>query len=235
MLLKVEKLNAGYGKLQVLWDVGLYVEKGEKVALIGPNGAGKTTLLKAIVGLIKPFSGRIIFIDEDITGQASHKIAHKGIALIPEGGRVLPRMTVLENLEVAATTKEAKEKINDSLELVFSLFPILKERRNQIAGTLSGGEQRMLAIGRGLMSRPKLLLIDEVSLGLAPKIVHQLYDAFEELHKQGLTLVLVEQYVKKVLEFTDRAYLLERGKVVLEGISSTLLKNEYIRKVYIGA
>jgi len=233
-LLRVNDLSAGYGLLKVLWDVNIVVGSGERVALIGPNGAGKTTLLKTIVGLIKPFNGRVFFEGEDITDIPTHLRVRKGISLVPEGGRVIPKLTVLENLLVAATTKEAKEKLNDTLELIYTLFPILKERKNQLAGTLSGGEQRMLAIARGLITKPKLLLIDEVSLGLAPKIVTQIYEVFNELSRLGITLLLVEQYVVKVLKSTDRAYLLEQGRIVLEGLSEELLKNDYIRKTYIG-
>jgi len=234
LLLRVNDLSAGYGLLKVLWDVNIVVGSGERVALIGPNGAGKTTLLKTIVGLIKPFNGRVFFEGEDITDIPTHLRVRKGISLVPEGGRVIPKLTVLENLLVAATTKEAKDKLNDTLELIYTLFPILKERKNQLAGTLSGGEQRMLAIARGLITKPKLLLIDEVSLGLAPKVVTQIYDVFNELSRLGITLLLVEQYVVKVLKSTDRAYLLEQGRIVLEGLSEELLKNDYIRKTYIG-
>ncbi len=233
-MLRVNDLSAGYGLLKVLWDVNIVVGSGERVALIGPNGAGKTTLLKTIVGLIKPFNGRVFFEGEDITDIPTHLRVRRGISLVPEGGRVIPKLTVLENLLVAATTKEAKEKLNDTLELIYTLFPILKERKNQLAGTLSGGEQRMLAIARGLITKPKLLLIDEVSLGLAPKIVTQIYEVFNELSRLGITLLLVEQYVVKVLKSTDRAYLLEQGRIVLEGLSEELLKNDYIRKTYIG-
>jgi len=234
LLLRVNDLSAGYGLLKVLWDVNIVVNSGERVAIIGPNGAGKTTLLKTIVGLIKPFSGKVFFGGEDITDIPTHLRVRKGISLVPEGGRVIPKLTVLENLLVVAATKEAKEKLNDTLELVYTLFPILKERKDQLAGTLSGGEQRMLAIARGLIPRPKLLLVDEVSLGLAPKVVTQIYEAFNELNRLGITLLLVEQYVVKVLKSTDRAYLLEQGKIVLEGSSEELLKNDYIRKTYIG-
>jgi len=234
LLLRVNGLSAGYGLLKVLWDVNIVVNNGERVALIGPNGAGKTTLLKTVVGLVKPFNGRVFFEGEDITDIPTYLRVRKGISLVPEGGRVIPRLTVLENLLVAATTKEAKGKLNDTLELIYTLFPKLKERKDQLAGTLSGGEQRMLAIARGLISRPKLLLVDEVSLGLAPKVVTQIYEVFNELSRLGITLLLVEQYVVKVLKSTDRAYLLEQGRVVLEGPSEELLKNDYIRKTYIG-
>jgi len=233
-LLDVRGLNAGYGKLHVLWDIDIYIDAGEKVALIGPNGAGKTTLLRSIMGLTTLFSGRIIYNGEDITNLPTFMRARSGITLVPEGSRVFPKLTVLENLLVATTTEESKKKIEDSLDFVFTLFPILKERKDQLAGTLSGGEQRMLAIARGLMTRPKLLMVDELSLGLAPKVVSSLYIALGEVHKYGITLLIVEQYVKKALEFSERAYLIEKGRIVKHGRGDELLADRYIREVYIG-
>jgi len=234
LLLEVSNVSAGYGLLKVLWNVSLEVREGEKVALIGPNGAGKTTLLKVVMGLLQPYEGRVIFRGEDITNIPTFERVRKGITLVPEGSRVVPKLTVYENLKLAATTKEAKDKFNDTIDVIANLFPVLKERREQLAGTLSGGEQRMLAIARGLVLRPKLLLVDEVSLGLAPKVVTQIYNSFEELAKMGITLVLVEQYVRKALESTDRAYLIEQGRIVLNGTSRDLLNHEYVRKAYIG-
>ncbi|MEM1749181.1 MAG: ABC transporter ATP-binding protein, partial [Sulfolobales archaeon] len=189
MLLEVSNVSAGYGLLKVLWNVSLEVREGEKVALIGPNGAGKTTLLKVVMGLLQPYEGRVIFRGEDITNIPTFERVRRGITLVPEGSRVVPKLTVYENLKLAATTKEAKDKFNDTMDVIANLFPVLKERRKQLAGTLSGGEQRMLAIARGLVLRPKLLLVDEVSLGLAPKVVTQIYNSFEELAKMGITLV----------------------------------------------
>ncbi|MEM0453798.1 MAG: ABC transporter ATP-binding protein [Sulfolobales archaeon] len=234
MLLEVNNISAGYGLLKVLWSVNLKVDSGERIALIGPNGAGKTTLLKVIIGLLKPYEGNILFEGADVTNVSTFERVKKGMALVPEGSRVIPKLTVYENLRLAAATKEAKDMFDDTFELVGTLFPVLNERKNQLAGTLSGGEQRMLAIARSLVLRPKLLLVDEVSLGLAPKIVSQIYESFKELTNMGITLVLVEQYVKKVLESTDRAYLIEQGRIVLNGNSQELLNNEYVRKAYIG-
>lgn len=235
MLLEVRDVSAGYGLLRVLWDVSIEVHNGERVALIGPNGAGKTTLLKVVIGLIKPYSGRIIFSGDDVTNVPAFDRVKRGMALIPEGSRVIPRLTVYENLRLAATTPEARKKFLDTVDMIATLFPVLKERREQLAGTLSGGEQRMLSIARGLVLRPRLLLVDEVSLGLAPKVVTQIYNVFKELTGMGITLVLVEQYVKKVLESTDRAYLIEQGRIVLSGSSRELLNHEYVRKSYIGS
>lgn len=233
-MLEVNNISAGYGLLKVLWSVNLKVDSGERIALIGPNGAGKTTLLKVIIGLLKPYEGNILFEGADVTNISTFERVRKGMALVPEGSRVIPKLTVYENLRLAAATKEAKDMFDDTFELVGTLFPVLNERKNQLAGTLSGGEQRMLAIARSLVLRPKLLLVDEVSLGLAPKIVSQIYESFKELTNMGITLVLVEQYVKKVLESTDRAYLIEQGRIVLNGNSQELLNNEYVRKAYIG-
>ncbi len=233
-MLEVNDVSAGYSLLRVLWDVTLKVSSGERVALIGPNGAGKTTLLRVVVGLLQPYGGKVIFNGEDVTNIPTFDRVRKGITLVPEGSRVIPRLTVYENLRAAATTKEAKDKFTDTVDMLFTLFPILKERKEQLAGTLSGGEQRMLAVARGLILRPKLLLVDEVSLGLAPKVVTQIYDSFKELSGMGITLVLVEQYVRKVLQSTDRAYLIEQGRIVLSGSSRELMVNEYVRKAYLG-
>ncbi len=233
-MLSVKGLSVAYGEIQVVWDLNLEVGKGEKVAMVGPNGAGKTTTLKSIVGLIPPKSGRVEFLGEDITGKHAHDIVRKGITLVPEGRRLFPKMTVIENLELGAFTPEAKAKKGDTLEWIFQIFPVLKERRNQTAETLSGGEGQMLAIARGLMSRPKLLMLDEPSLGLAPKLVAQIFASFERLHEEGMTILLVEQFVAKALSFAERGYLLERGRIVKEGAGEELLRDEYIRKVYVG-
>ncbi|MEM2226326.1 MAG: ABC transporter ATP-binding protein [Candidatus Bathyarchaeia archaeon] len=233
-MLSVRDLNVAYGEIQVVWDLNLEVGKGEKVAIVGPNGAGKSTTLKSIVGLIPPKSGRVELLGEDITGKHAHDIVRKGITLVPEGRRLFPKMTVIENLELGAFTPEAKAKKGDTLEWIFQIFPVLKERRNQTAETLSGGEGQMLAIARGLMSRPKLLMLDEPSLGLAPKLVAQLFASFERLHEEGVTILLVEQFVAKALSFAERGYLLERGRIVKEGAGEELLKDEYIRRVYVG-
>jgi branched-chain amino acid transport system ATP-binding protein len=234
VLLEVKNIEASYGKIKVLWGVNLNINKGEIVGLIGPNGAGKTTLIKTIMNIIKPSNGLIKYEGNIISGMPTHKVAKLGITMVPEGGGIIPKLSVIENLEVAITTEEAKRKKKDTLELVFSLFPILKDRKNQLGGTLSGGEQRMLAIARALMLRPKLLMIDELSLGLAPKAVDQLYKILKELHKsENISLIIVEQFVKRVLELANRGYLIEKGIIVLEGESTKLLKDDYIKKVYI--
>jgi len=233
-LLEVEGIDVFYGELQALWGVSLKVDEGEFVALIGPNGAGKTTTLKAISGLLKPAKGQIVFDGKDITGLPPHTIAAMGIAHVPEGRQIFPGLTVLENLKIGAYVRRAREKFEESLEFVFSLFPRLKERRNQIAGTLSGGERQMLAIARGLMSRPKLLMLDEPSLGLAPKLVLEVMDTLKRLHGEGLTILLVEQNVKYALELADRAYVLETGRVVMEGPGRELLEDPRIKSAYLG-
>jgi branched-chain amino acid transport system ATP-binding protein len=233
-LLSVRGLNVAYGEIQVVWDLDLDVKEGEKVAIVGPNGAGKTTTLKSIIGLIPPKSGRIELSGEEINGRHTHDIVKRGITLIPEARRLFPKMTVMENLELGAFTPEAKAKKGDTLEWVFQIFPVLKERRDQTAETLSGGESQMLTIARGLMSRPKLLMLDEPSLGLAPKLVSQIFASFERLHEEGMTILLVEQFVAKALSFAERGYLLERGRIVKEGAGEELLRDEYIRRAYVG-
>ncbi len=232
-MLQVRRLNAGYGKVQVLWDVDLTVRRGEIISIIGANGAGKTTTLKSIMGLIIPFKGTIQFDGEDITGLPVHEIVRKGISLVPEGRHLFPKMTVLENLRMGGYAVNGN-KYRDLLEKVFQIFPVLKERRNQLASTLSGGEQQMLAIARGLMSDPKILLLDEPSLGLAPKIVKKVMKVVSKIREEGITILLVEQNAKISLEISDRGYVLETGKIVLEGTSDELLRNEHVRKAYLG-
>jgi branched-chain amino acid transport system ATP-binding protein len=231
-MLKINKINVSYGKLQVLWDVSFEVNKGDITAIIGPNGAGKTTILRTIAGLLKPLSGSITFMNEKIDGIPPNKIVKRGISLVMEGRKLFPKMTVLENLEMGAYTKW--DERFDMLEKIFQIFPILKERKNQLAGTLSGGEQQMLAIARALMSRPKLLMLDEPSLGLAPKLVLQIFDLVKEINDNGVTILLVEQNVKHALELASRAYVLENGRIVLEGKGNELLENEYVKKAYLG-
>ena len=233
-LLELINVEAGYGVFRVLHGVSLRVDKGEIVALVGPNGAGKTTTLKSIVGLTNLFKGEIMFDGSRINDVPTYDRIKKGLALVPEGRGIFAPLTVLENLYLGAYHKEARQKLNDSLEMVFTIFPKLKERRNQIAGTLSGGESQMLAIGRALMSRPKILLLDEPSLGLAPKIVSELFHVFKELNEEWkVTLLLVEQHVKNSLEISHRAYVMESGKIVLEGESSALINDERLRKAYL--
>ncbi|MEM3955617.1 MAG: ABC transporter ATP-binding protein [Candidatus Bathyarchaeia archaeon] len=234
-MLIVENLDAAYGDLQVLWSVSLNVQKGEFVSIIGSNGAGKTTLLKTISGMLMPKGGRIKFFDQDITLLEPHKRAGLGIGHVMEGRRLFPYLTVEENLKMGAYLKEAWEKREETLELVFELFPRLKERRKQRAGTLSGGEQQMLAIGRALMLRPKLLLLDEPSLGIAPKLALSIFDVIKKINDyEGVTILLVEQNVHMALNLSKRSYVLENGKIVLEGPSEELLKNPHVKKAYLG-
>jgi len=233
-MLSVDKISAGYGEMQVLWDVSLEVRRGEIVTLVGSNGAGKTTTLRAISGIIPLISGRIYFEGNDITRLDPHKRVELGIAQVPEGRGLFPRMTVYENLMAAAYTKRAREKFKESLEFVYSLFPILKERRNQLAGSLSGGEQQMLAIARALILRPKLLMLDEPSLGLAPKIVVMVLDLVSRLRDEGYTILLVEQNVRQALQIADRAYVLESGRIVKHGEAKELLEDPEVRRAYMG-
>jgi branched-chain amino acid transport system ATP-binding protein len=233
-MLVVDGINVFYGDLQALWNVSFKAEKGSITVIVGPNGAGKTTTLKTISGLLRPRSGSISFLGERIDNAPPHRIAELGISHIPEGRRLFPNMTVLENLMTGAYTRKAWEKRNETLEWIFQLFPILKERRNQLAKTLSGGEQQMLAIGRGLMSRPKLLMLDEPSLGLAPKLVLFTFNIVKQIHEEGVTILLVEQNVRQALELADKAYVLETGRIILEGEGKELLESEYIKKAYLG-
>lgn len=233
-MLEVSKLSVGYKGVQVIWDVSFTVEEGELVALVGSNGAGKSTILKTISGVIKVISGDIVFEGESLVGVQAHKVVAKGLAYIPEGRRVFPYMTVKENLELGAYIESDNSKVKQSLERVFELFPRLKERQSQMAGTFSGGEQQMLVIGRALMSAPKFLMIDEPSLGLQPTIVNLVYEAIDTLHKQGITILLIEQNVQKSLEIAGRGFVLENGRISLAGPSHELLKNEDMKKVYLG-
>jgi len=233
-MLEVSKLSVGYKGVQVIWDVSFTVEEGELVALVGSNGAGKSTILKTISGVIKVISGDIVFKGESLVGVQAHKVVAKGLAYIPEGRRVFPYMTVKENLELGAYIESDNSKVKQSLERVFELFPRLKERQSQMAGTFSGGEQQMLVIGRALMSAPKFLMIDEPSLGLQPTIVNLVYEAIDTLHKQGVTILLIEQNVQKSLEIASRGFVLENGRISLAGPSHELLKNEDMKKVYLG-
>ncbi|MDW7739740.1 MAG: ABC transporter ATP-binding protein [Bacillota bacterium] len=233
-MLEVKKLSVGYKGVQVIWDVSFTVEEGELVALVGSNGAGKSTILKTISGAIKVISGDIVFKGESLVGVQAHKVVAKGLAYIPEGRRVFPYMTVKENLELGAYIESDNNKVKQNLDRVFELFPKLKERQSQMAGTFSGGEQQMLVVGRALMSAPKFLMIDEPSLGLQPTIVNIVYEAIKTLHKQGITILLVEQNVQKSLEIASRGFVLENGRISLAGPSQELLKNEEMKKVYLG-
>jgi branched-chain amino acid transport system ATP-binding protein len=233
-MLSIDGLNAFYGKIQALWDVSLHVGEAEIVALIGANGAGKTTLLKTITGVVAPRSGEITFLDRRIEKLKSYAIVELGISHIPEGRKLFAQMSVLENLEMGAYCKRVWSQRSDTLEEVFQLLPVLRNRQAQIAGTLSGGEQQMVAMGRGLMSKPKLCLIDEPSSGLAPIVVKDVFQMIKKLRSQGISIFLIEQNVAQTLEIADRGYVIENGRILLEGRSEELMRNELIRKAYLG-
>lgn len=234
MILEVKDINAGYGFLNILWGISLHIEEGEFVALIGPNGAGKSTTLKTIAGLIAPKKGSVVFNSTDISGRDCYQNCRKGISYISEESNLFTGMTVFENLEMGAYTQNNKQKRYERLEFVFELFPGLKERTAQYAGTLSGGERKMLAIARSMMSEPLLMLVDEPSLGLAPQVTNQVFQSLQVLNKKGVSILLVEQNVTKSLQFTDRAYVIEKGKIVLKGQSSDLISDQHVRKIYLG-
>ncbi len=234
MLLEVKDVDAGYGFLQILRKVSLAVDAGEYVCLVGPNGAGKSTTLKTIAGLIEPMGGTVLLKGEPIHGLPGNRVARKGIAFVTEDRNLFVNMTVQENLSMGAYTIRDKKIQKQSLEFVFELFPRLEERRRQVAGTLSGGEAKMLAIGRGMMSSPTLLLVDEPSLGLAPQLTERVFESLDRLKKSGVTILLVEQNVTRTLAVTDRGYVLENGKIELSGKSSDLADNAHVRKVFLG-
>ena len=233
-MLSVTNLQAGYGQLQVLWDVSLDVAQGEFVALIGPNGAGKTTTLRAIAGLIPGRGGQVTFLGQLTTGRPPYLISRTGLIFITEELNLFEAMTVRDNLLLGAYSSTDSKKNRLNLEQVFELFPILEARQKQLAGTLSGGERRMLAIGRGMMAEPRLLMVDEPSLGLAPKVVIDVFNALKALHGLGVTLLLVEQNVNHTLQIADKAYVMEQGRIVLQGSSDELLKNKYLSETYLG-
>jgi branched-chain amino acid transport system ATP-binding protein len=233
-MLEINKISAGYGNIQILWDVSLKVNQGEIVALIGANGAGKTTLINAITGLMRISSGEITFLDKRIDKLPPHVITEMGMSHIPEGRRLFTEMSVKENLEMGAYAKNAWKHKKKTMEQVYEMFPRLKEREHQLSRTFSGGEQQMLAMGRGLMSIPKLCVIDEPSNGLAPMVVMEVFKIIQSLRKQGITILLIEQNVKQTLEISDRAYVLENGRIVMEGDCATCLASEHIRKAYLG-
>ena len=232
-MLKVENINVYYGAIHAVKDVSFHVEEGEIVTLIGANGAGKTTTLQTVSGLLHARSGSITFQEESITGIPAHKLVSRGLAQVPEGRRVFLQMSVKENLEMGAYTRPGSE-VDASIAEVYERFPRLKERMNQVAGTLSGGEQQMLAMGRALMSKPKLLMLDEPSMGLAPILVQQIFDIIKELHKAGTTILLVEQNAEMALKVADRAYVMESGKIVLSGTGRELAESDAIKKAYLG-
>jgi branched-chain amino acid transport system ATP-binding protein len=233
-VLAVENLTVAYGGLTALAEVSLAVRAGQFVSIVGPNGAGKTTLFKAISGTVTPRGGRILFEEQDLLAVAPSQRAHFGIAHVPEGRQVFASMTVLENLEMGAYPHAGRQIFAKNLERIFALFPILAERRHQAAGTLSGGEQQMLAIGRGIASSPRLLMLDEPSMGLAPVVADLIFERIGELHRDGLTILLVEQRVAEAVQSCDFGYVLETGRVVLEGTHDTLLADDRIRSVYLG-
>lgn len=233
-MLNVENANVFYGDLQAIQDVSFQVNAGETVVIVGSNGAGKTTTLRTISGLMHPRSGSIRFLGDRIEQLPPHEIVERGIAQIPEGRHLWPYMTVLENLETGAYMPDARTKMDESLRWVFELFPQLKERQNQLAGTLSGGEQQMLAVGRGLMSRPKLLMLDEPSLGLAPRLMLTVFEIVKTINEQGVTILLVEQNVWHALQLADRGYVLETGRIVIEGSGEELIENEHVKRSYLG-
>jgi branched-chain amino acid transport system ATP-binding protein len=234
LLLEVEALEAGYGEVQVLWGISLAAHGGHLTTIVGANGAGKTTTLRAVVGGIAPWGGRVRFEGEDVTRMPAHAKAARGLVLVPEGRQLFSAMSVEDNLEMGAYSKRAARTYADRLEQVFTLFPRLLERRRQQAGTLSGGEQQMLAIARGLMSDPKLLIIDELSLGLAPVVVHQLFGTLKALKRAGLTILLVEQNVHLAFALSDHAYVIAEGRLFTEGAPATLAAMPEIRRAYLG-
>ncbi len=233
-LLEINSLASGYEEVQILWGVNLRLEEGRLTTLVGSNGVGKTTLLSTVMGLLKPWQGTVIFEGRDVTQLSAHTRADLGMVLVPEGRQLFTEMTVQENLEMGAFSHRARKSFNQNLEKVFELFPRLKERARQKSGTLSGGEQQMVAVGRGLMAEPKVLMLDELSLGLSPLLALSLFEALTRLKATGLTMLLVEQNVAMALAVSDYAYVLSQGKVWLEGEARQLLKNDDIRRTYLG-
>ncbi len=233
-MLELGRLSVNYGDVQALWDVNLKVEEGSITALLGSNGAGKTTTVKTVAGILKPASGEVRFRGEPLHILPPHRIVERGIVLIPEGRSLFPRMTVLENLEMGAYNRRARAERAENLKWIYELFPHLKERRHQAMGTMSGGEQQMVAIGRGLMASPQLLMVDEPSLGLAPLLVDELFEVLKSINRRGITLLLVEQNVQRSLEIADSAYVLETGRVSLWGKAEELLQNPFVQRTYMG-
>ena len=233
-MLEIHDIEVFYGMIHAIKGVSFQVNEGEVIALIGANGAGKTTMLHSITGLIAPKKGQIVFEGQDITSTPAHKIVSMGMAHVPEGRRVFAQLTVLENLKMGAFTRKDKDEVEESLIRVYKRFPRLEERKNQMAGTLSGGEQQMLAMGRALMSHPKIILMDEPSMGLSPIFVNEIFDIIREVSEGGTTVLLVEQNAKKALSIADRAYVLETGKIVLDGKAEELLNDDSVKKAYLG-
>lgn len=233
-MLEIKNLDVFYGEFQALFDVSLKISEGETVITVGPNGAGKSTLLKTISGLFHPRKGSITFLGQRIDGLPAHEIVELGIAHVPEGGRLFPQLTVLENLKVGSYLKKSRKDFPLTVKEIYQLFPILDERKRQLADTLSGGERQMLAIARCLMSKPKLILLDEPSSGLAPRVVSRVFEFVHQIKSQGYAILMVEQNVRKALQLSDRAYLMESGRMVKEGTKQTFMEDPYIKKVYIG-
>ncbi|WP_048646765.1 ABC transporter ATP-binding protein [Nitratireductor soli] len=234
-LLEIKDLSVAYGDVQALWDVSAHVDEGTVVSVVGANGAGKSTLMRAISGLLEPLSGDILFRGETLVGVPAQEITARGISHVPEGRGLFTQLTVQENLELGAYLAHVRPHFAASLDHVFTLFPKLKERRGQKAGSLSGGEQQMLAIGRALIARPKLLILDEPSLGLSPLVVRQMFELIARLHDEGVTLLLVEQNIRQALKAADRAYVLQTGHVAMQGEAAALLENPQVQKTYMGA
>ena len=233
-MLEVKNIDVSYGDLQVLWDVSFEVNEGEIVALVGANGAGKSTTLKTVSGLLRPNNGSVRFLDQRLDQIPAHRIIEHGIAQVPEGRRLFPEMSVRENLIMGSLSPQAKAKRGETMEWIFGLFPRLREREKQLAGTLSGGEQQMCAVGRGLMALPRLIMFDEPSLGLAPILVADIFRIIERIQQEGVTVLIVEQNTKHTLEICTRGYVLENGRVVLSGTGQELLNNEHVRQAYLG-
>ena len=233
-MLEIKDLEVYYGMIQAIKGISFEVNEGEVIALIGANGAGKTTILHTISGLIAPKKGSITFEGQEITKIPAHKIVENGLAQVPEGRRVFPSLSVLQNLKLGAYTRKDKKEIDDTLKMIYERFPRLEERKNQPAGTLSGGEQQMLAMGRALMSKPRIILMDEPSMGLSPIFVNEIFDIIREVSESGTTVLLVEQNAKKALSIADRGYVLETGNIVLEGDAKMLLDNDQVKKAYLG-
>jgi branched-chain amino acid transport system ATP-binding protein len=233
-MLEVENIHSYYGNIHALKGVSLTVDKGEIVTLIGGNGAGKSTTLRTITGIMKPLEGHVKLEGEDLAPYRAHEIVYKGIAMVPEGRRIFARLTVAENLDMGAYSRNNKQEISNDMDRVYSLFPRLKERRAQVAGTLSGGEQQMLATGRALMARPRILLMDEPSMGLAPVLVELIFDTIKRINEEGTTVLLVEQNALMALSIANRGYVLQTGEIVLSDVADKLQKNEMIQKAYLG-
>ncbi len=233
-ILEIRNVSTGYGEVQILWGASLSLEEGKLTSLVGANGAGKTTTLRTVMGLLKPWEGSIFFEGQDVSRLSPHEKAELGLVLVPEGRQLFTEMTVEENLEMGATPRHARAHFQHNLERVYTMFPRLKERRSQKAGTMSGGEQQMLAVARGIMAEPKVLMIDELSLGLAPVLVLGLFETLRELKKLGITLLVVEQNVQMALAVSDYGYVMAEGKVALQGPARELMKNEHVRAAYLG-